>query len=299
MTHDGRQLECLLEKIHSEWGFDFRGYKETTLTRRLGRRLRARGAETYSDYACVLDRDPAEYGKLFNDLTINVTSFFRDEVAFKALAEQVLPALIGEHGKAASTCRCLQIWSAGCATGQEPYSIAMLLLEMLHPEVETRHAVSLRCNVTIRAPEVETRHAVSLRCNVTIRATDIDAKALQRAQEGVFTAKDVEGIRPAWLGRYFVPDGDGFRVQPVLRQLVTFEAHNLVSDAPYHDLDLVVCRNVLIYFAPALQTRVLRSFHEGLKEGGFLLLGKAEVPAGETERLFHRIDKKAKLYQKM
>jgi chemotaxis methyl-accepting protein methylase len=267
-----KELQCLLEKIYRERGFDFREYKETTVTRRLRRRLRARAVLTYSDYGRVLDQDTCEYSKLFDDLTINVTSFFRDEVAFKALEEAVLPALIGEYNRDVDMRGCLRIWSAGCATGQEPYSLTMLLLEMLGQEIRS--------------------------WDITIWATDIDDKALQRAQEGVFTAKDVEGIRPVWLNRYFVSEGNGFHVQSVLKELVAFQSHNLVSDPPYHDLDLVVCRNVLIYFTPALQTRVLGGFHEGLKEDGFLLLGKAEVPVGETRELFCCVDKKAKLYRK-
>jgi chemotaxis methyl-accepting protein methylase len=128
ITEGTKGLISLMEKVYLERGFDFRGYKESTLTRRLGRRLRARGVQTYIDYARVLDNDQTEYDRLFMDLTINVTSFFRDEVAFNALEEVVLPALItkGETN--------IRIWSAGCATGEEPYSIAMLLMECLHWE---------------------------------------------------------------------------------------------------------------------------------------------------------------------
>ena len=284
MTENHKGLQCLLEKVYRERGFDFREYKESTLTRRLARRLHARGAETYADYAGILDQDPTEYDRLFNDLTINVTSFFRDDVAFNALEEVVLPALIGRQtgeprgGGAPAPLHLrtpaplLRIWSAGCATGEEPYSIAMLLLERLGQDIGC--------------------------WDVSILATDVDAKALGRAHEEVFGPRDVEGIRPAWLERYFVAEGEAFRVRPALRQLVTFEVHNLVSDPPYRDLDLVVCRNVLIYFAPPLQTRVLKGFHEGLREGGFLLLGKAEVPVGETRGLFQCVDRKAKLYRK-
>lgn len=266
MRNGRKQLQRLLEKIYRERGFDFREYRESTLTRRLGRRLRARGAKTYGDYAVVLDKDPAEYERLFNDLTINVTSFFRDQAAFKALEELVVPALAGRGAKN------IRIWSAGCATGEEPYSIAMLLLEILERDIGKR--------------------------KVTILATDIDGKTLQRAREGVFPLKEAEGIRQAWLHRYFVRENEGFSVKRALRQLVTFETHNLASDQPYHDLDLVVCRNVLIYFTPPLQTRVLKCFYEGLKQGGVLLLGRAEVLVGETRRLFYCMDKKASLYRK-
>jgi chemotaxis methyl-accepting protein methylase len=255
-----------MEKVYRERDFDFRGYKESTLTRRLGRRLRARGVQTYIDYARVLDNDPTEYDRLFMDLTINVTSFFRDVVAFKALEEVVLPALItkGETN--------IRIWSAGCATGEEPYSIAMFLMECLDWESGSRE--------------------------VSILATDIDNKALQRAREGLFTPKEVVGIRPAWLERYFYPHKDGFRVKPALKELVTFEEHNLVSDPPYCELDLVVCRNVLIYLNPMPQAQMIEGFYTALKKGGFLLLGKAEVPVDETKDLFKCLDRKARLYQK-
>jgi chemotaxis methyl-accepting protein methylase len=265
-TGGHKELICLMEKIYGERGFDFRGYKETTLTRRLGRRLRARGVHTYTDYAGILDNDQTEYDRLFMDLTINVTSFFRDVVAFKALEEVVLPALItkGETN--------IRIWSAGCATGEEPYSIAILLMEYPDMDNGPRHA--------------------------SVLATDIDSKALEQAREGFFTPKEVEGIRPAWLERYFCAEGGGFRVKPALKILVTFEQHNLVIDPPYSGLDLIVCRNVLIYLNPMPQTQMIKGFYSALKQGGFLLLGKSEVPVGETRTLFNCLDKKAKVYQK-
>jgi len=270
MSEGYKELQRLLEKVYRERGFDFREYKESTLTRRLGRRLRARGAKTYTNYARVLDQDPTEYDKLFDDLTINVTSFFRDDMAFQALEEVVLPALI--HASRI-THHVLRIWSAGCATGEEPYSIAMLMLEHLSEDIGP---------VGRYHPGPPT----------------LTPKPWHVPENGVFGPKDVEGIRPARLKRYFVAESEVFRAQPTLRRLVTFEEHSLVSDPPYHDLDLAVCRNVIIYFTPALQTQVLKDFHEGLKAGGFLLLGKAEVPVGETKGLFQCVDSKAKLYRK-
>lgn len=267
-------MQQLLEKLHRERGFDFSGYKESTLTRRLSRRLHARGVQTCADYARILDQDSTEYDRLFHDLTIKVTSFFRDPIAFRALEEVALPELTGsgEHRENTSPPHRLRIWSAGCATGEEPYSIAILLRESLGEEIN--------------------------RWDITILSTDIDAQALHRAREGWFASRDVESIRQEWLSRYFAPGGKGFCVQPALKQLVTFQVHNLVSDPPYPDLDLIVCRNVLIYFTPPLQTQVLKGFHQGLKQGGFLLLGKAEEPLGETRSLFHPVDRKAKLFSK-
>jgi len=270
MKEEDDERNDLLTNIHSEHGFDFRGYRASTLTRRLGRRLRARGVRTYAAYAGVLDQDPHEYEKLFDDMTISVTSFFRDDLAFEVLQTTVLPALLGPETTTPET--GLRVWSAGCATGQEPYSLAMLFLE--------------------------SRTQGSGQPNVTILATDIDGKALARARDGVFTPTELEGIRPEWLGKYFVPERSGQRVHPAVRQLVEFEAHNLVSDPPYSDMDLILCRNVLIYFTPPLQTRVLHTFDAALKSDGFLLLGKAEIPTGETGKTFRCLDRKAKLYRK-
>jgi len=179
----------------------------------------------------------------------------------------VFPALTSKATKN------IRIWSAGCATGQEPYSIAMLLLELLGEEAH--------------------------QWDIAILGTDVDAKALELAGDGLFAPKDMEGIRLAWLGKYFTPEGNGFRVQSPLRRLVTFEMHNLVSAPPYQNQDLVVCRNVLIYFNPVLQTHVLKSFYQGLKEEGFLLLGKAEVLVGETKTLFTGVDSKSKLFRRL
>ena len=182
------------------------------------------------------------------------------------LEESVIPALARKRAKH------IRIWSAGCASGEEPYSIAILLMEMLGSEISSR--------------------------DITILGTDIDIRVLKRAREGVFTPKEVEGILPELLDKYFVSGNKGYRVKPALGQIITFQEHNLVSDLAYHDLDLVVCRNVLIYFLPELQTRVLVGFHEGLRQGGFLFLGKAEVRVGKARELFRCLDKKAKLYQK-
>ena len=269
MIEETRELQSLLEKIYRERGFDFREYKENTLKRRIGRRLRACGVDTYAGYEHVLSQDPAEYDRLFNDLTINVTSFFRDVAAFEALEKIVLPAVISRN---AGTGKVIRIWSAGCATGEEPYSIAMILTEFLGRD--------------------------RVLWDVTLMATDIDGRALKHAEEGIFSSGAVKGVRTPWLEKYFLQEKSGFRVQPVLRQAVIFERHDLTGDPPYRNLDLIVCRNVLIYFASPLQTRVFMAFHEGMKDGAFLLLGKAETPATNTKLMFDCVDKTAKLFRK-
>jgi len=268
-TGDLAELQQLLEKVYRERSFDFREYRVSTLSRRIGRRMRARRAEGFSGYARVLDADPGEYSRLFNDLTINVTSFFRDRIAFNSLKETVLPRILANNQEQGGGAR---IWSAACSNGAEPYSIAMLL-----HEISTSH---------------------KMLNGITILGTDLDPKVIDQARKGCFSRKEAEGIDPAWLDKYFTPEDDTVCAGPQLRGHVEFQTHDLTSDFPYPDVDLLVCRNVLIYFLPILQNRVLKGFHEALRPGGFLLLGKAEMPPGETRHLFDCIDKKARLYGK-
>ncbi|MBM9520908.1 protein-glutamate O-methyltransferase CheR [Desulforhopalus vacuolatus] len=264
-TRSLNELEWLMERVFQKRGFDFREYRRNTLIRRIGRRLKARSSKTYKEYADVLDKDPGEYDKLFNDLTINVTSFFRDQSAFTALEQVVIPALVKKEAKN------IRIWSMGCSTGEEPYSIAILLMEFLKQNIK--------------------------KMDITILATDIDPRALKNAMKGIFSNKAVADIRPSWVEKYFIPAGNNFSVRPELKELITFQTHDMVSDPFYHDFDLVVCRNVLIYFMLPLQIRVLKCIHKELKQGGFLLLGKAEQPAAELNGLFSCVDRNARLYR--
>lgn len=262
-------LKRLLDKIYRERGVDFREYRASTLTRRVGRRIRFRGLKTYTEYDTLLNQDPDEYARLFNDLTINVTQFLRDRGAFKTLEKVVFPEILKDiqsrEGK-------VRIWSAGCATGAEPYSIAMLLKDVLG----TDDALN----------------------RIRIRGTDLDPKAVGRAKRGIFTPKAVEQTDPAWVKIYFTHIPEGYRVRRVIRKRVDFAIHDLIWNSPLPDMDLIVCRNVLIYFAPDLQVRVLKNLHQSLKPGGFLFLGKAEIPTGDAGELFDCIEQTAHLFQK-
>ena len=268
LTENREGLQKLLETIYLDRGLDFREYRESTLTRRIGRRLRATGSESYEEYAGLLTRKPHEYEKLFDDLTINVTRFFRDKPAFTALEAVVFPELIQGTGKEND----LRIWSAGCSTGEEAYSVAILLLEFLRVEAMGRR--------------------------IRILGSDIDPKALDRARDGFFPNDHGERLQTEWRKRYFFEEDGGIRVKPDLKKFVDFEAHNVLEAPPWTDQDLVLCRNLLIYFTPALQVRALKNLHKGLRKGGFLFLGKAEIPVREAGKLFHCVDRKAKLYRK-
>ncbi len=268
MTKDREALQNLLETIYRKRGFDFREYRESTLIRRIGRRLRATGSADYEQYAGLLDEKPHEYTKLFDDLTINVTQFFRDTQAFTALETVVFPELI--HGKDKE--RDIRIWSAGCSTGEEAYSVAVLLLEFLGAEAKM--------------------------WRIRILGSDLDPKAVHKAKDGFFTRAAVEGLHSKRLEEYFAPEKEGFRVKEVLKRMVSFEEHSLIAAPPCTGQNLVLCRNVLIYFSPILQAQVLKHLHRGLRHGGFLLLGKAEAPGKETKGLFQCVNNKAKLYRK-
>ena len=260
---DEKGLFKLLDKIHHERGVDFRNYAKTTLARRIGRRLQANAVATYSEYSRLLDLDSGEYARLFNDLFINVTRFLRNEAAFKALG-QAISARRAENP--------LRIWSAGCATGQEPYTVAMLLMDLKKNDAGIKDA------------------------DVSIVATDIDAPALAQAREGLYDPSVEEDLPDQWRHDFFTLEAGGLRVRPELKKMISFETHNLAGDPPYPDLDIVVCRNILIYFNPALQVKVINKFHQGLKPGGFLLLGRYEMLLNEARRKFRCLDFDARLY---
>lgn len=228
-------LAELLTRIHEQRGVDFSKYHEPTLARRIGCRLRACGVETYADYAQVLERDPREYERLLDSLTITVTEFFRDRDAFEALAHAA-SGLLGRTKR-----KSLRVWSAGCATGQEPYTVAMLLRDL---------------------------HERGLVEEVAITATDIDAAALRSARGALYKLGTVQSVPRSWLDKYFEAERKQYRVSEGVANLVSFEVHNLTSDPPYQDLDVIVCRNVLIYFQPSLQAQVVRRFHDGLRRSG-------------------------------
>ncbi len=244
---------------------DFSRYKRRTILRRIDRRMAMLRIGALADYVELLRHDPDEAKHLFRELLINVTAFFRDPGAFDAL-RAVVRRLIGEPAERSR----LRIWVPGCATGEEAYSIAMLV----HEEMERAH----------RALEVQ------------IFATDIDDEALDVAREGRYPDLIADHVGAERLQRYFTNQGDGWQVGKELRATCVFSRHDLVSDPPFSRMDVVSCRNLLIYLEPDLQKRVLRLFHYALRDGGHLLLGPAESIGGSRE-LFRVVDKKHRLFE--
>src|SRR5262245_34153090 len=253
--------------LHSQIGHDFSGYKEKTCTRRVRRRMQIVQVDSLAGYVERLRRDPAEVTLLFRDLLIGVTNFFRDKDAFEALEQLVVPKLF-EAADAADTVR---IWVPGCATGEEVYSIAILMRE---------HMDGLR-----NVPKVQ------------IFATDIDEPALGVARAGRYPEALMESVRQDRLDRFFSRDNGSYVVAKEIRDLCVFSAHSVLRDPPFSRIDLISCRNLLIYLGPEFQSRVIPVFHFALKPGVYLFLGTSENISQHGD-LFHRLDRKQRLFQR-
>jgi two-component system, chemotaxis family, CheB/CheR fusion protein len=264
---DDAAFAALLEFLKRTRGLDLTGYKRTSLERRFRRRMETVGCASFADYLDHLEVEPDEYARLFDTLLINVTEFFRDPPAWQHLREHVLPGLLAT--KAAD--EPVRVWSAGCATGQEPYTLAMVLAEALG---ERDYAE-----------------------RVKIYATDIDEDALAKARHGLYTAKEAESVPPDLRERYFEPADRRLVFRKHLRRAVIFGRNNLVADAPISRLDLVVCRNTLMYFTAETQARVLRHFHFALRDRGVLMLGRSEMMLSHRE-LFAAVDLRQRIFAK-
>ena len=260
-------FEALLDFLRRQRGLDFTGYKRTSLERRFRRRMETVGCPSYGDYLDYLEVHPDEYQLLFEMLLINVTEFFRDPVTWQDLQREVLPGLL--DGIAED--QAIRVWSAGCATGQEAYTIAMVLAEVLGVD--------------------------AYRERVKIYATDVDEDALAQARQGVYSAKDLENV-PQELGdRYFERADQRWAFRKDLRRTIIFGRNNLIQDAPISRLDLLICRNTLMYFNVETQARILRHFHFALRDDGVLMLGKSEMMVSHRD-LFKAISLKRRIFTK-
>jgi two-component system, chemotaxis family, CheB/CheR fusion protein len=240
-------FEALLQYLKQSRGFDFTAYKRSSLMRRVLVRMQAAGIGTFPEYHDYLQVDPDEFTRLFNTILINVTSFFRDAPTWSALANTVLPALLAELGPTDP----IRVWSAGCASGEEAYTIAMLLAEAVGPE--------------------------QFRERVKIYGTDVDEEALSQARLASYESRAVEEVPPELLQKYFDRVNDRLVFSKELRRRVIFGRHDLIQDAPISRVSLLTCRNCLMYFNAEAQARILSRFHFGLREHGILVLGKAET----------------------
>jgi two-component system, chemotaxis family, CheB/CheR fusion protein len=261
------KFEHLLEYLRQSRGFDFTGYKRPSLMRRMSKHMQTVHVDRFTDYVDYLEVHPEEFAVLFNTILINVTSFFRDQPAWDFLAGSVVPRIIQNKGAD----DFIRIWSAGCATGEEAYAIAMLMAEALGKE--------------------------GFRQRVKIYATDVDEDALATARQAGYGAKEIQPVPEEFRQKYFDAVGSRYVFNSDLRRSVIFGRHDLVQDAPMSRLDLLVCRNTLMYFNAETQGRILSRFHYALNADGFLFLGKAEVLLIQSS-LFTPVELKCRIFSK-
>jgi two-component system CheB/CheR fusion protein len=250
----GEGLENLLEFIRDSRGFDFTGYKRSSLARRVRKRMGECGMTDYAAYRDLLEADAEEFRELFNTILINVTAFLRDTESWTFLQREVVPDLT----TARSAQDEIRVWSAGCSSGEEAYSLAILFAEVLGIDECIRR--------------------------LKIYGTDVDEEALREARAGVYSAKALDALSPQLRERYFEENGGRFAFRPDLRRRVIFGRHDITRDAPISRLDLLVCRNTLMYFNAEAQSQIVERFHFALRPGGHLFLGKAEMLLSETDR---------------
>jgi chemotaxis methyl-accepting protein methylase len=260
----------LTRKITSERGFGCASYKEKCLRRRIAVRMRARGVHTYTDYARILDDDAGEYDRLLDALTINVTKLFRNWEVYASIAANVVPALWRREQAT------IRVWSAGCSSGEEPYSLAILF-----------HRYAATSGMLAQLSRVQ------------ILGTDIDRQCLAAAARGQFAEGDFADTPDDLRARYFSATAP-FTVAPVIREMVRFERRDLLGDpAPPGTFDLIVCRNVLIYFDRDTQERLFDKFHSSLAPNGFLVLGKVETLLGAARSKFAPVDARERIFRRL
>lgn len=246
-------LRTIFTEIRVRTGHDFSNYKRPTLLRRIERRINIHNLPDLPSYVAYMQENPGETAALLKDLLISVTNFFRDKSAFEVIENEVLPILLkGKTGE-----NNLRIWVAGCATGEEAYSLAILCAEKLNGNVDA--------------------------AKVQIFATDIDEAAIAQAREGLYSINDLADVSPERLRRFFTKEGDEYRIRREVRETVMFAIHNFLKDPPFSHLDLISCRNVLIYLNHVAQERTTETFHFALNPGAFLLLGSSESVDGATD----------------
>lgn len=265
---DAEQLRALKTLIASRVGLNCDGYKERCLRRRIAVRMRARGIHRYNDYGALLESDETEYQRLLDTVMINVSKFFRNNDVYDRIRDMIVPWLFDLNAPR------VRIWSAGCAGGEEPYSLAMMLLEHAEP----RGVDPARFEIL---------------------ATDVDQGAMAIARRAEYGAFSLTETPEAARDRWFDPLGGGiYRVRPEVRALVRFDTLDLLADETPTDVHLILCRNVIIYFERDMQERLFRRFNAALAPGGFLVLGKVEALFGASATGYRSIANRERIFRK-
>jgi chemotaxis protein methyltransferase CheR len=258
-------------KILRDTSLDLHQYKDKYIKRRIAVRMHATKASTYREYMHLLSSEPTEYDNLLKELTINVTHFFRDPEVFRILEEEYLPLLIFD--KVQSDKRTVRIWSAGCASGEEPYSLAIIMHDLFGEDL--------------------------MDFKVSIIATDIDEESLKTAKKGIYPHEQVKKTRLDYLNRYFRYDDKMYQISEEIKEMVIFKKRDLFIDPKKGNFDIIMCRNVLIYFTKEMQRKLFENFYRSLNWGGYLILGKTEALTGEIQGKLHAVNLRERIYQKI
>jgi len=271
LLSENQAFSLLKRRILLERGFDCEQYKENYLKRRIGIRVRATGASDYQDYLRILRYNPEEYAELLNELTINVTQFFRDADVYMKLQKSVLPDLVKDKLKMGS--HTVRVWSAGCASGEEPYSMAMLMEKVLGADAK--------------------------RWNVRVLGSDFDDGSLAIAREGVY--RDIEMPQGIDAAQFFEitrdPDGVEFRLKEDIKRKVKFEKADLLGESKARRFDMILCRNLLIYFDRKVQTQIIETLSRSMLREGYLVLGKSETLGLEVAHKFEAVFPRERIYK--
>jgi len=263
-------FETLKRVITESTGFNCEQYKEAHFRRRVNVRVRATNSESYEEYLRVLKKNSAEHEYLIKALTINVSEFFRNPETFKVIEREVIPFLV--KSRSDSLVKSIRIWSAGCATGEEVYSLAILLHRVLGKDLGMYR--------------------------VSIIGTDIDDLSLEKAKKGVYRENVIKNVDIGIKENYFVKQGEMYQISDQLRNMIRFKKHDMISESCVDRFDLIMCRNVMIYFKKEIQEQLQLNFYKSLNKGGFFIIGKAETLLGTASTRFKAYNSRERLYVK-
>lgn len=263
-------FELLKRTISGNIGFNCEHYKEAHFKRRINVRVRATNSESYGAYLKLLKKDPEEYEFLLDALTVNVSEFFRNPETFRIIEKDVVPSLV--TNRSGLFIRSIRIWSAGCAAGEEAYSLAILLHRTLKNDFN--------------------------KYRIRIIGTDIDIQSLEKAKKGIYNENSLKNLDPGTKERYFFKQGDNYQVIDEVKNITQFKRHDLISDPRIDHFDLIVCRNVMIYFKKEIQEQLQLSFYRALEKGGFFIIGKSETLLETASSFFRSYNTRERLYIK-
>lgn len=257
--------------VSSRYGVNLSKYRESCLRRRIAHRLSVVGCESIDEYFVFINDHPEEIEKFMDTVTIHVTGFFRDHEVYEALERNFIPHILS--GKLDAGHDKIRAWSAGCSTGEEAYSLAILLYHVIRKK--------------------------SLPLYLEVFGTDLSEESIKTAMAGLYSKDQIDSVPTYMKGDSFDPRGELYKISRNIRRHVKFRAHDLFKQSPYSLLDLIMCRNVLIHFDHSVRYQISREFHQSLGEGGLLVLGKSEALAGDSDEGFELIDPRNKIYRKV